>query len=1042
MTHALGRIIADGRTFTHSSGLDLIPGPGPFGTPRFVFLHFDSVVLNGGARLEVALGYDTDVFTAASGGDFWSRPVNAINTPITMRIVGGTGSARLLEFGSGEPTQTANPPGTSTGSISNPDPFLNSNPYQEPIYETRLKCHPTFEWRNARCALPTVPDAIRDKVRAATGIIVEAHDFDAAGHGGHVSSCSGTLIAGDLFLTARHCLVDAAGRDVRSASVTFDYETNCDGSRPAGHNPRFFKVVEEVAAGSAANGSNPPSSTDWVVVRLDGAPGELPAPLEMRDAGLMSGETVFTMHHPTGSVKKTQEGVHGGGTNIVGFDYCGGSSGSSLFDSSGRVVGGPLSVGPVGGNACAVTYAPLANVKFGLNNPPVPAAPLDVMIVLDRSGSMSGSAPPIGRSKLEEAQDAASLFVQLVREGAGDRLGMVTFSSAAGLDRPLGLAATVKPQLVGPAPFTGGQIGGITPGGNTSIGAGIGVGMFGFGGAPGNDKAMLLLTDGLQNTAPMVEEVEGSLGSTKLNVIGFGSDADIDGPLLNRIAHQHGGHFTRAVDGLGLRKFFGLSFGNIFENGALTDPEHVLGKHQAESQPHVFQVCGEEHITVVLGWDDLQAPLRARVYTPSGKLVTAGKRVREVRGRSWVFLKIPLPYEGERDGAWKLTVDRVPPILIGPSKRAAAAAAATQQFPSDVRYFYLVTAIGGPKLSYLGSPRHLYTGDVIHPRVGLHYPNGTVPAEAEVELIVDAPTIALGRLTSETGLRPPITSGDVVDGFHATLKSIASSNGGTLPVGTTTVHLPMFDDGAHDDGAMEADGVFNHPLKDFARAEGTYSFRALARYGQGCRATREIHWAVHVQPGIDPDNTDVTLVDVTDVEGGQRGTLVLVPHDRYDNPLGPGRGDCFIVTPLPGVDVVGPVKDGGDGSYTVMVVWDPDNATPGVVVQQPDRPPVPVVPDGYASGDCAPDCNDAASDLLDCLGLHDPQVKRVQVKSVCIEVDLQQSDCDSPCKGKNVDDKRGKRVKPARSGAASRAEGQKHGGKPAKPDRGDKGCGC
>ncbi|MEO8367297.1 MAG: trypsin-like peptidase domain-containing protein [Pseudoxanthomonas sp.] len=1037
MTHALGRVVADGRTFTQTSGLDLTPGPGPLGPPRFVFLHFDSVALNGSARLEVDLGYDTDVFTSASGNDFWSRPVNAVNTPITMRIVGGTGSARLLEFGSGEATQTANPPGTSTGSISNPDPFLNSNPYQEPVYETRLKCHPTFEWRNARCSLPTVPDAVRDKVRAATGIIVEAHDFDAAGHGGHVSSCSGTLIAGDLFMTARHCLVDSAGRDVRSASVTFDYETNCDGGRPAGHNPKFFKVVEEVASGSPANGFNPPSSTDWVVVRLDAAPGELPAPLEMRDAGLMSGETVFTMHHPTGAAKKTQASVHGGGSNIVGFDYCGGSSGSSLFDTSGRLVGGPLSVGPVGGNACVVTYAPLANVKFGLSNPPAPAAPWDVMIVFDRSGSMASSAPPIGRSKLEEAQDAASLFVQLVREGAGDRLGMVTFSSNAGLDRPMGLAATVKPLLVGPAPFTSGQIGGISPGGNTSLGAGIGVGLFGYGGAPANGKAMLLLTDGLQNTAPMVEEVEGSLGATRLNVIGFGSDADIDGPLLNRIAHQHGGHFTRAVDGLGLRKFFGLSFGNIFENGALADPEHILGKNQAESQPHIFQVCGEEHITLVLGWDDLQSPLRARVYTPSGKLVAAGKRVREVRGRSWVFLKIPLPYEGERDGAWKLIVDRVPPIVIGVSKRAAAAAAAHHQLLSDVRYFYLVTAIGGPKLSYLGSPRHLYTGDVIHPRVGLHYPNGTVPADAEVELIVDAPTIALGSLTSEAGLRAPITSGDAVDGFHATLKGIASSNGGTLPVGTTTVHLPMFDDGAHDDGAMEADGVFNHPLKDFARAEGTYSFRALARYGQGCRATREIHWAVHVQPGIDPDNTDVTLVDVTDVDGGRRGTLVLVPHDRYDNPLGPGRGDSFTVTPLPGVEVVGPVKDAGDGSYSVVVIWDPDATTPGVVVQQPDRPPIPVVPDGYATGDCRPDCNDAAGDLLDCLGLHDSRVKRVQVKSVCIEVDLKQSDCNVPCKDRG--DKRGK---PARSNVPSRHEKHEHGDKPGKPDKGDKGCGC
>ena len=103
------------------------------------------------------------------------------------------------------------------------------------------------------------------------------------------------------------------------------------------------------------------------------------------------------------------------------------------------------------------------------------------MIVFDRSGSMGSSAPPIGRSKLQEAQDAASLFVQLVREGAGDRLGMVTFSSLASLPTSLGLAAAKKNELVGPAPFTTGDIGAIAAGGSTSIGAGLGIALLAFG---------------------------------------------------------------------------------------------------------------------------------------------------------------------------------------------------------------------------------------------------------------------------------------------------------------------------------------------------------------------------------------------------------------------------------------------------------------------------------------------------------------------------------------------------------------------------------
>jgi Trypsin-like peptidase domain/von Willebrand factor type A domain len=971
MTHNLGRLVHDGRTFNQTSGLDLVPSPGPLGGPHFVILHFDSVNLTGGAKLTVNLGYGTDVFNASSGSNFWSRPVDTSISPIAIRITGGTGSARLLEYGCGEPSITpGQTPGTLIGSQSNPDVFLHASLYQEPIYETRLECNPGFAWVQAACSLaPSIPDPIKDRVKAAVGIIVEVHE-------GAVSSCSGTLIAADLFLTARHCLTDPAGEDLRSASVTFDYATACDKTKPPGHVTRFFKVIGEVASGSPPTGSNPPTATDWVVLRLDAAPGALPPPLEMRDAALMTGETIFTMHHPNGAAKKTQAGVHDGGT-ISGFDFAGGSSGSALFDLNGRLVGGPLS----NGSGCSVSFAPIAPIKAALANPPAPPVPLDVMVVFDRSGSMSDPAPPVNRKKLEEAQDAAALFVQLVREGQGDRLGLVTFSSMASLDQPMGLAATAKAALVGPAPFNTGKIGAITAGGSTSIGSGMGIAILAYG-SSSNDRAMLLLTDGLQNTDPMVEDIEGSLGTTKVNVIGFGSDADIDGPLLNRVARDHGGHFTRAVDGLALRKFFGLSFGNIFESGALTDPESLLRANQAESAPHTFTVCGEERITVVLGWGDPATPLRAHIRTPSGKLINE-RKARPVRGRSWVFWRIPLPHEGERDGTWSFTVDRVPSGGEFPPA------------PTDVRYFFLVVCAGGPKLVPLFTPKRLYTGDPIDPMVGLHYGNRTTPHDAQVELFIDVPGIALGQLASEAGLQRPTTSADAVDAFHATLQAVARRAGGVLPVPTSTVRVPLFDDGGHDDGAMEPDGIYNNRLKDLTRVEGTYQFRAVATYGEGCRATREALWSVHVEPGIDPGRSGVTIVDVTDRSDGRHGTLVIVPRDRYGNPLGPGRGDRFTVSPFPGVRVTGKVKDRGDGSYGVSVVWDPSvTPVPGVVVHQPERDPVPLTPlpttPPPAGGR---ECADLAEHLLGCLGLHDPNVDCVRVKSVCIEVDLKDPKC-------------------------------------------------
>lgn len=969
MTHYLGPVIVDGRSFDHNSGLDLTPPAGPLGGPRFLILHFDNVSLSGSARLEVELGYGKDVFAASAGDDVWTRPVDPAAAPIEIRIVGGSGSARLREYGAGQPSITpGHTPGTSQGSQSNPDPFLHTNPYVEPIYETRLECNPGFAWQNSACALASISSTVRNKVRAASGIVFLVHD-------GHVSSCSGTLIGSDLFLTARHCFTDPNAHDVASASVTLDYATQCDGSRPPGHAPRFHKVTEVAFSARPPESTN--SSVDWMILRMNVEPGTTPAPLELRSNGPVDGETIFTMHHPNGAVQKTQSGQHDGGS-ISGFDFAGGSSGSALFDSSGRVIGGPLCCG----GGCSVSFVSVESIVDAIENPPVPDNPLDVMVVFDRSGSMGDTAPPAGRTKLEEAQDAASLFTQLIREGGGDRLGLVTFSTSASTPVPPGPTATTKEQMVGPAPYTTGAVGAIVDGGNTSIGKGIEVALNAIGGGSGNDRALLLLSDGLQNTDPLVEDVEGMLGPTKLNVIGFGSDAEIDSALLGRVAAEHGGQFTRALDGLTLRKFFGLSFGNIFESGALSDPDYVLPASESVSREHEFQVCGEERITVILGWDRQETPLRLHVYTPKGKRV-GGKRHEDVRGRTWVFCRVPLPFGGERDGTWHVAVDRMPTGGEFPPP------------PTDVRYFLLIVCAGGPKLIHLGDPGPVYTGDVVNPLVGLHYPDGTTP-HAEVTLAIRGPGVALGQLTTEIGLQAPLVAGDTVDGFHATLQEVQRRAGGTLPVGTNVVEVPLFDDGMHDDGAFEPDGIYGNPLADLTRYEGTYEFHARATFGEGCTTTRETFWSVYVGAGVDPDQSDVDLEDERPGEGGKSvGVLVIFPRDRFRNPLGPGRRPGFTIAPVPGVTLTGSVKDRGDGSYAVDIAWDPAVVgRPGVVVTQPGRDPVVVVTPGQAGKPPEkPDCSEPAEKLLDCLGLPDSEVKHVKVKSVCVKIDLKDKDC-------------------------------------------------
>jgi hypothetical protein len=950
MSHNVGRIVSVAAT---RIGPDSGTGPNPAGTweytftpqaalvggpPRFVILHLSALDLPGASRVEVDLGYGQDVFTAGPETDAWTRPIDPNGGPINIRFVGPgpNGGVTLAEYGSGEPSWPTTYPTTPEdlsylNSVTNADLFLQTDPYAEPTYQTWLRCGGSFDWRNAACLAAGSTEA---ETARAVCMIVALHF-----HGSErlLSTCTGTLIDTNLVLTALHCLNHPDGDDIRSASVTFGYQTTCAGGRPAGYSPMFHKVRGRRAV--AARGSN---DADWLILEIDPPPsGVTPRPL--RSTVLGANESVFTVHHPNGTVKKTQAGVLAGGdVHIVsGFDYGGGSSGSALFDSAGRVIGAslwfPLGPGP---DQCGVHYTSSRAVLDGLAAPPAPPTPLDVMIVIDRSGSMSlpGTAGT-GRTKMDEARDAASLFVQLVRTGAGDRVGMVSFSTSATSPpetAPALVTAAQKQALVGPSPFTGGTIGALAAGGLTSIGGGIGAALQAVG-TTTNQRAILLLTDGLQNTPPLVEDVEAQLGDTQLCVVGFGNEWNLDGALLNRVARDHGGLYTRASDGLALKKFFALCFGNIFSANMLTDPELRVPANDLYAPDLSVDVCDESRLTAIVGWNAPGEDLDVSFVAPGGATVNAGSPgVSSERGRTWAFLRVPLPFGGERNGTWKLRVSRA---IYGE----------LADISNEIRYFVSVLAEGGPTFEALLPERRLYTGDRLNPRVLLRYDDQTAP-HADVEVAIQGPGISLGQLVAERGLVTSDPQGDVIDPFRATLQQIADESGGQVDLQPTRVTAPLYDDGVHDDGGMEADGIYGNPLDDLLRFEGAYDLHAVATYDEDCAGRREVMWSLHVDPGIDSATTDVRVVGA----GVGTGTIRLTPRDRYGNPLGPGRGTLFAVAAQPGTQITGPVSDNGDGSYVVPVDWTPSAPrVPALIVSQPERTPVVIVPPGAQPGPLA-----------------------------------------------------------------------------------------
>ncbi len=931
-----------------SSNFPFVPAPAsppvtPPGGIKFVLLHFTNANFPANNRLEVDLGYGTDIFTAADGPDFWTRPINIRALPgeqASIRYItdgAANGGVRLVAYGRGERHEEE--PAAGHDSYSNSDPFLVNGAFTEPQYDPFWLCNPASpDWEN----VAQIPAGdLRLNIARSVCMIVSLH-------GDQVSTCSATLIGPDLVISAAHCLEHFTD-EIPTSSVTFDYLTTAAGGKPAGYNPVFHKVIKMIKFGNAAS-----SNRDYIIfqIKIPAAGLGIP-PVTMRPDLPAIGEQVFGIHHPNGAVKKisrphanlaTVNSVSSNGIVVQHLDVAGGSSGSGLFDMQGRLTGICSR-----GQACNLTYTPSANILPELTG--LPPAPLrrNLMFVFDRSGSMS-QLTATGRTKMAEAQDAAALFISLLRENMGDQVGLVSFSTGASspVDFPLSsVNDATKSALVGPTPpFIGGLVGALSPGGATSLGGGLQAARNQFP-APGSGVSrptIMLLTDGLENTPPMIANVNAALAGTDLCAIGFGTESNLNGDLLTRLTRAHNGLYARAANGLQLKKFFALCFGDIFEAGTLLDPEYFLPASQMSGEPVQFSVCEETSVTVIVGWDQPEASLYFTLRMPDGTFVNlADQQVEMSAGQTWVFARLPLPHLGQQSGAWEVVVRRpgggeFPPPAI------------------EAHFFVNITADGGPKMRRYEDRTAWFTGHTFNPLVILQDENGVLPPGATVQVTVRKPSAGLGNILAKAGLRQPAAQGgDTLPGRFATLQALESQQGRPI-MDFTEETFELFNDTRNGLGTFEPTPVFGRLLTDLLRYEGNYTFHAKATFGEGCTGSRELLWSIHVDTGIDPTRTDVVItVTATLPDGRQNVTVTFTPRDTYGNLVGPGRPDAMDLTGVVGTTVTGGIEDHGDGSYSVEVIYDPAAGnSPGLVVTQPDGTPVVVAPSGSGGqpGDC------------------------------------------------------------------------------------------
>src|SRR5947207_3437026 len=214
----------------------------------------------------------------------------------------------------------------------------------------------------------------------------------------------------------------------------------------------------------------------------------------------------------------------------------------------------------------------------------------DVALVLDKSGSMNDLPPGAisGPKKIDILISAVQGFVgqwELLDappgggpEWSGDRMGLVFFDSTAhpqtlvGADPPANFflqrgGASAWDAIINKANA-------LVPGSATSIGAGINEGMSQWKADPKNDLNMVVITDGIQNTAPLITATNtGFLGLAPvaglpqelrkrfipIQTIAFGTPAQVDENLLRNISFETSGISYQAISSSTMFDVFGMT---------------------------------------------------------------------------------------------------------------------------------------------------------------------------------------------------------------------------------------------------------------------------------------------------------------------------------------------------------------------------------------------------------------------------------------------------------------------------------------------------
>jgi hypothetical protein len=591
---------------------------------------------------------------------------------------------------------------------------------------------------------------------------------------------------------------------------------------------------------------------------------------------------------------------------------------------------------------------------------------LDFVAVLDKSGSMSGSASYSPGSLLVTKMDglhAAGALLYRIMDTIGDdddRTAVIVYSSDADDALPLNVL-TATPPVGTPTPaeaFDLPNVGGasavaasLTPGGTTSISDALALAVDILHAAPDIDTppvtrstSFLLMTDGRHNTGtgnawtnvsslgtdfaealtidPESSEANSLVESTQLFVVGLGEDgANLEAAALKQLAggvqangsgaelvyRFSGGGYRQSldIDSLGIY-FAQILSGSFFEAQIPNDDPYELEPGITEPLSIVLTSSTNAAFFYVT-WSDPRFDVYFDITDPSGF------QHKGIRGTGYTYFPVPdmerffAQHGNGPGGEWELSVTATP-------------ITDNVELPETIHIEYaafvtdpVVHAEFGADGSVVGA------GDSLVLRASLSEAGAPIRG-AECTALVTVPLVGLGEFLYANAEDVDIPASDADDSQDRPVVELLDAIMAANPDGLerVTVPLAMHDDG-EDGDATAGDGIYTVVVADSGDAttehNGIYNYRFLAEGTTliGEPFERTFALSGYITSIVAPDETDTSL----HVTGPRTAYVRIEPRDRFGHLVDPIAARSYDVLPVDPSRLdfeVAPERDRFDGS--------------------------------------------------------------------------------------------------------------------------------